>query len=78
MKARDWGLWESPDGKESYETLGRDCCIRVDGHYQVFVIHANILKAEALRQLLIEEGVEGDIPFGYLRGVIGTHLVTIA
>ena len=28
-----------------------------DGHYQVFVIHANVPeKSEALRQLLIEEG----------------------
>ena len=46
-----------------------------DGHYQVFVIHANVPeKAEALRQLLIEEGVEGDIPFATFGGVIGTHL----
>ena len=46
-----------------------------DGHYQVFVIHANVHeKAEALRQLLIEEGVEGDIPFATFGGVIGTHL----
>ena len=46
-----------------------------DGHYQVFVIHANVPeKAEALRQMLIEEGVEGDIPFATFGGVIGTHL----
>ena len=46
-----------------------------DGHYQVFVIYANVPeKAEALRQLLIEEGVEGDIPFATFGGVIGTHL----
>ena len=46
-----------------------------DGHYQVFVIHANVPeKAEALRQLLMEEGVEGDIPFATFGGVIGTHL----
>ena len=51
------------------------CRYSPDGHYQVFVIHANVPeKAEALRQLLIEEGVEGDIPFATFGGVIGTHL----
>ena len=43
-----------------------------DGHYQVFVIHANVPeKAEALRQLLIEEGVEGDIPLRPLVVLLG-------
>ena len=33
------------------------------GHYQVFIIHANVPeKAEALRQMLVAEGVEGEIP----------------
>ena len=45
------------------------------GHYQVFIIHANVPeKAEALRQMLVAEGVEGEIPFATFGGVIGTHL----
>ena len=45
------------------------------GHFQVFIIHANVLeKAEALRQLLVADGVEGEIPFATFGGVIGTHL----
>ena len=45
------------------------------GHFQVFIIHANVPeKAEALRQLLVADGVEGEIPFATFGGVIGTHL----
>ena len=45
------------------------------GHFQVFIIHANVPeKAEALRQMLEAEGVEGEIPFATFGGVIGTHL----
>lgn len=45
------------------------------GHFQVFIIHANVAeKAEALRQLLVADGVEGEIPFATFGGVIGTHL----
>lgn len=45
------------------------------GHFQVFIIHANVPeKAEALRQMLVAEGVEGEIPFATFGGVIGTHL----
>lgn len=45
------------------------------GHCQVFIIHANVPeKAEALRQLLVADGVEGEIPFATFGGVIGTHL----
>ncbi len=45
------------------------------GHFQVFIIHANVSeKAEALRQMLVAEGVEGEIPFATFGGVIGTHL----
>ena len=44
-------------------------------HFQVFIIHANVPeKAEALRQMLVAEGVEGEIPFATFGGVIGTHL----
>lgn len=45
------------------------------GHFQVFIIHANVAeKAEALRQLFVADGVEGEIPFATFGGVIGTHL----
>ena len=45
------------------------------GHFQVFIIHANVPeKAEALRQLLVADGVEEEIPFATFGGVIGTHL----
>lgn len=46
-----------------------------DGAYQVIVIHGNALdKAENLRQLLQENGVEGEIPLATFGSVIGTHL----
>lgn len=45
------------------------------GDYQVIVIHGNALdKAETLRQLLQENGVEGEIPLATFGSVIGTHL----
>lgn len=46
-----------------------------DGAYQVIVIHGNALdKAEVVRQLLQENGIEGEIQMATLGSVVGTHL----
>ncbi|KXT76427.1 DegV family protein [Streptococcus sp. DD10] len=46
-----------------------------NGHYQVIVIHGNAIdKAEMLRQLLVENGIEGTIQLATFGSVIGTHL----
>ncbi|MBF7050608.1 DegV family protein [Streptococcus sp. HF-2466] len=45
------------------------------GNYQVMIIHGNALeKAEHLHQLLLEDGVSGEIPIATFGSVIGTHL----
>ena len=45
------------------------------GDYQIIVIHGNALdKAEALRDLLYDNGFAGEIPFATFGSVIGTHL----
>lgn len=45
------------------------------GNYQVVIIHGNALeKAEHLHQLLLEDGVSGEIPIATFGSVIGTHL----
>ena len=47
----------------------------VQGNYQVMIIHGNALeKAEHLHQLLLEDGVSGEIPIATFGSVIGTHL----
>ena len=45
------------------------------GNYQVMIIHGNALeKAEHLHQLLLEDGVSGEVPIATFGSVIGTHL----
>ena len=45
------------------------------GNYQVMIIHGNALeKAEHLHQLLLEDGISGEIPIATFGSVIGTHL----
>ena len=45
------------------------------GNYQVMIIHGNALeKAEYLHQLLLEDGITGEIPIATFGSVIGTHL----
>ncbi|BAN61863.1 uncharacterized protein conserved in bacteria [Streptococcus anginosus subsp. whileyi MAS624] len=45
------------------------------GNYQVMIIHGNALeKAEHLHQLLLEDGVSGEISIATFGSVIGTHL----
>ena len=62
--------------KKAMKTPGRDCCIRYRRWSLPSLCHPCQCpwKAEALRQLLIEEGVEGWHSFATFGGVIGTHL----